>query len=253
MTSTRCVRPKLIRFSLSLFVVVHLAAVSLPPLSLQARGPLGVSPIIAWMLAPLDAYCQFLYLDRGYAFFAPDPGPSHLIQVAVSDGEKVTDEVFYPDLQSQKPRLLYHRHLMLTEYLHEIYRPRVQSGTGLPSEDSSRWIEERDRYEQVRHSFLRHLQHVYEGKQVSLRRIEHRLPNLELYREHPLPLDHVDSYRVLADTPMTLPPSQWQGNDENGLRANLNFKNQVRQPTIVEDQNFTPSPSPSEIVSGEER
>ena len=121
-----------LRLSLSLLVTVHLIAVVAPPLAFQARGPLGLSPSVNTLISLVQDYSQFLYMDRGYAFFAPDPGPSHLIQVAIASEsgtqesgtiESGTIEQMYPDRQAQWPRLLYHRHFMITEFLEEIYQP----------------------------------------------------------------------------------------------------------------------------------
>ena len=94
MAANQNIRRRLGRFSLSILVLMHLAAVVLPPLSFQSRGPLGGSPFVTNLIRPFEAYCQFLYLDRGYSFFAPDPGPSHLIQIRVADSSGASEELF---------------------------------------------------------------------------------------------------------------------------------------------------------------
>lgn len=199
MAANQNIRRRLGRFSLSILVLMHLAAVVLPPLSFQSRGPLGGSPFVTNLIRPFEAYCQFLYLDRGYSFFAPDPGPSHLIQIRVEDSSGASEELFYPDLKRQWPRLRYHRHFMLTEYLHEIYRPSVLEQEGVSTEVFNQHKVERKRYIAVRDSYLRHLQVANGGKRVSMRRVEHLLPRYDLYVEDPKPLDHIDSYRPLLE------------------------------------------------------
>ena len=192
------------RWVISAIIVFHLAAVILPPLSFQARGELGVSPVVATVLSSVEKYGQATYIDRGYAFFAPDPGPSHLFQVAVTskDGKRV--EQMYPDLDKHWPRLMYHRHFMLSEYLEEIYQPPGPPRE-LIQEDrqaSEYWVRARDRYVHVRQSVVDHLRKQNPGQDVAIRRIEHLVPNMTMYIDQPIALDSPDSYRVLLDQPI---------------------------------------------------
>ncbi|MEM9704210.1 MAG: hypothetical protein AAF907_17355 [Planctomycetota bacterium] len=62
-------------------------------------------------------YQRALYLDHGYHYFAPEPGPSTLLQYEGTrpDGRVVSGVI--PDADGHFPRLLYHRHFMLTERL----------------------------------------------------------------------------------------------------------------------------------------
>ena len=186
--------------------MAHLMAVALPPLSLQTRGPLGQSPAVATLISPFEGYSQFLYIDRGYAFFAPDPGPSHLIQAAVTPASGQREEVMYPDLQRQWPRLLYHRHLMLAEFLETIYQPPgpPQELVELDPIEADLWVRNRARYEYVRQSVVDHLRHENPGKDVAVRRIEHLIPGLVEYRNDPIELTDPRLYRVLLDRPIVL-------------------------------------------------
>lgn len=204
-----------VKLIITSLIVVHLLAIVLPPLSFQARGRSGVSPFIGRLVAPIEAYCQFLYLNRGYAFFAPDPGPSHLIQVRVQDTEGHDEEMFYPDINRQWPRLLYHRYFMLAEYLNEVYRPSVESGSEYSQEELGILRKDREKYDLIRNSYSLHLQNVHGGKQVSLRRIEHLLPRYDLYRQAPRPLNDSTSYRVLLD-------STRRDVHKNGITSRLN-------------------------------
>jgi hypothetical protein len=54
-------------------------------------------------------------LDNGYRFFAPDPGPSHLLRYELVRDEKVVASGIFPDRQAHFPRLLYHRYFMIAE------------------------------------------------------------------------------------------------------------------------------------------
>ncbi|QDT02774.1 hypothetical protein K227x_11520 [Rubripirellula lacrimiformis] len=201
------------RLILSVLLVGHLLAVVLPPLSFQTRGPIGLSPVIATLFAPLEGYSQALYMDRGYAFFAPDPGPSHLVQAAITgkDGNRV--EQMIPDLEQQWPRLLYHRHFMLSEFLTEIYQPPGPPPelVELDRQEAENWVRARARYEHFRQSMVDHLESKNPGHQVAIRRIEHVIPDREQYLENPIPLDDPQLYRVLLDRPILLDDPAMQG------------------------------------------
>lgn len=202
MTAKRQPPPsKLFRISISVLVVAHLLAVFLPPMSFQAQGPLGQSPSIATLMAPLERYSEFLYINRGYAFFAPDPGPSHLVQAAITDSTGQREEILFPDLQQQWPRLLYHRHFMLAEYLNEIYQPPGPPDelVEVDPEAADFWIRSRARYEHVRQSIVEHLKHEYPGKDVAIRRIEHLIPDLIAYQQEPIELNDPRLYEVMLD------------------------------------------------------
>lgn len=56
-------------------------------------------------------------MNHGYHFFAPEPGASTVVRYVAtrSDGSVVTGQI--PDRSQHIPRLLYHRHFMLTESL----------------------------------------------------------------------------------------------------------------------------------------
>jgi hypothetical protein len=205
MTATHSSPRRSIKLLISVLVSIHLLAVFLPPLAFQSRGPLGPSPAVGTLLRPLEGYSQFLYIDRGYAFFAPNPGPSHLIQAAFTRDER-TEERLYPDRRRQWPRLLYHRHLMIAAYLQEIYEP-----PGPPPELSrldpataADWTRSRARYERVRQSILDHLRSVHPDDQVAIRRIEHLVPDWVDYRREPIALTDQRLYRVLLDEPLEL-------------------------------------------------
>ncbi|TWT74068.1 hypothetical protein CA85_09540 [Allorhodopirellula solitaria] len=212
---------------------MHLAAVFTPPMAFQSRGPRGLSPSVSKLLAPLAAYGQFLYLDRGYAFFAPDPGPSHLMRAVVggdddgdgdgdsnqtsrSDlgaGEGGADDVdvhWYPDLNEQWPRLLYHRHFMLAEFLNDSYHPKLPAnaaqwvGPDLPLEELKAWRLGRERYDSILGSMTDHLRAQFGERSVRIDRVEHGLPDFVVYASDPTPLDDPSTYIVIEDISIPL-------------------------------------------------
>lgn len=172
------------------------------PIEFATLGPFGASPSASLFRAPVRAYSQFTYLDHGYAFFAPDPGPSHLIQAEISGpaGEPIRRR--YPDLSEQWPRLLYHRHFMLAEFLNDVYHPPGDPPPGVTENPQAlrAWHQSRRRYEKVRDSILDRLHARYPDSQIAINRLEHRPPGLPEFMEGKIPLDDPQLYRVLYDT-----------------------------------------------------
>ncbi len=194
-----------VRVVVSIAVVLHLWAVISPPLGFQTRGSLGSSPSVATLSGPVRGYGEMLYLNRGYAFFAPDPGPSHLVQASYIDAGGNRVEEMFPARDRHWPRLMYHRHFMLTEFLHEIYQP-----PGPPPDlaevdrvAARLWAAARGRYESVRQSYTDHLSSSRVGsKDLAIRRLEHRIPSFIEIVAEPMQLDDPRMYGVLVDRPL---------------------------------------------------
>lgn len=127
----------------SVLLVLHLLAIFIAPLAARPNAS-AISNFLVYWFQP---YIDTAYLNHGYGFFSPDPGSSLLIryEVELPDGTLKTGVL--PDRAEHWPRLLYHRHFMLTS----------QSDTlpGLPE------------------AYARHLKHVYSGKRVKLQLVEH--------------------------------------------------------------------------------
>ena len=105
-------------------------------------------------------YLDALYLNHGYHFFAPSPGPGNLIRYELLDSRgSVIGQGEFPNTKDQWPRLRYHRHFMLADQ------------AGLPSEDR----QYRDYWQRVYlESYARHLLRTNEdAEMVRLRRIAH--------------------------------------------------------------------------------
>ena len=99
------------RWLASPLIAGYLAAVIVPPLA----GPPPASALAGVLRQPLRPLIGALYLDHGYRFFAPDPGPGHSIRwtVTMPDGTTRAGEI--PDREADRPRLLYHRRFMIAE------------------------------------------------------------------------------------------------------------------------------------------
>ncbi|HIA20065.1 MAG: hypothetical protein VB862_13670 [Pirellulaceae bacterium] len=159
------------KWLLSLLLVMHLAAVVIPPFTFATRTGYESSPLANVSMSVVQPYSNALFLNHGYFFFAPSPGPSHLVEydVEFKDGDKKTFR--FPDLQSQRPRLFYHRHLMLAEWLHANY-PATSIPDWVPAEEQRF---QQENYQRVVESVRQHLQHRHGAQQVTLRRLEHQL------------------------------------------------------------------------------
>jgi hypothetical protein len=114
-------------------------------------------------------YLQAAYLNHGYKFFGPDPGPSHLVRYVIDlpNGERL--EETFPDQKLQWPRLFYHRHFMLSEFL---------DGLSGPPDPRFDWDRQPLSPAQAAYteSYAHHLLSKYGGQRVTLYLVEHRLP-----------------------------------------------------------------------------
>ena len=195
------------RWIVSFLLLIHLAAVFLPPFSLATSSPGTSSPLAALCMRIVRPYVDAAFLNHGYAFFAPDPGPSHLVRCDVEYGDGRAPEQFvFPDLKRQWPRLLYHRHFMLSEQLHGKFVPSRPPAPSLEEADPARqeeiladWQNRRAVYEAQRRSFERHLLSSLNASRVTVTRIEHRLMTPGEFLARGTRLDHPDLYLPLSD------------------------------------------------------
>lgn len=184
----------------SVLIALHIAAVFVAPFAFACRTPSGASPFADGLMGWFRPYIDLMYLNHGYAFFAPDPGPSHLVRYRITfNDDRPPIEGIFPDLRTQRPRLLYHRHFMISTMLQDLFIPAEPPPEGsLDPElvrtvpDASRraleaairqqhrellamWQDRRDRYEALRDSLEQHLKSVHGGSEVTLTRVEHEL------------------------------------------------------------------------------
>ena len=152
------------RLGVSLLLVWHLTAILIGPLSLPPS-------ILGSALGPWFApYHRTLFIGHAYKFFAPDPGPSHLIEYVLEMPDGARREGVLPDRKVHWPRLLYHRHFMLTEF--------IGNGPPDPSWERQPEWELQAPSEWQRHraeSYARHLLAVSGARRVSLTLKQHAL------------------------------------------------------------------------------
>lgn len=204
------------RLILSILVTIHVVAVFAEPFRFFTRSSQrAFSPDAGYIRSWLSAYIDFAYLHHGYFFFAPNPGPSHLISAQIG---KVTPpnqpkEMMIPDKTVHWPRLYYHRHFMLSEFLHNSFAPpeRPEEAALDPLIDQQ-WRRDRELYVTVKSSIENHLRVFEKTEYVVIRRIEHALPNdIQVYQEK-WKLNDPRLYIVLPESlteqeaPMVTPP-----------------------------------------------
>jgi hypothetical protein len=213
------------RIGLSALLLYHLLAVFLPPFQFACRAGNGSSSPVADGLAGwFRPYIGALYLDHGYFFFAPNPGPTHLVdyRVEFADGrEPVTGR--FPDLAQHQPRLKYHRHFMISEALNNQYEPPVPppepSPPALNATQTDRdrkiqaqrkeahrialaeWQHRRKQYEAMTKSIETHLVKTHGGSKATITRVEHRLLNPFEVGELGMQPSDPSTYTNMPETP----------------------------------------------------
>src|SRR5262249_2500500 len=145
----------------------------------------------------LQPYISALFLDHGYFFFAPNPGPNHLVdyKLEFADG-RAPQEGRFPNLTTERPRLLYHRYFMLSEALTATFVPaegppepspppltasaderaRYQLDRSAYEQTLVDWQRRRKQYEAMRGSIEDHLRSQFGAESVVLTRVQHRPP-----------------------------------------------------------------------------
>ncbi len=113
----------------------------------------------AWEV--VHPYLQVLYLNHGYHFFAPEPAESTLLAYVAEreDGTLIQGRIPNREI---RPRLLYHRHFMLSEHM-----------AGADPEIRDLW----------HRSFARHIATKHGAERVHLSEVTHYLPSMEMVRE----------------------------------------------------------------------
>ncbi len=102
----------IVRRLIGLAVTLHVAAVFIAPFSMAPASELG-GTLHGWF----RPYIEIADLNYGYKFFAPEPGPGNSFKAVLKFEDGHTEEKMFPDLDEQWPRLFYHRHMMLSEFL----------------------------------------------------------------------------------------------------------------------------------------
>ena len=185
---------------ISVLVTVHVLAVFAFPFEFVTNTTGRPSNVSRSITRVLDPYIDIMNLRNGYAFFAPEPGPSHLVRYRIEfdDGRPALEQTF-PDRDRHWPRLLYHRHFMLSEQLNAAFVTPIPP-EGVDDREMEYYRRARDAYVAKWDSFERHLLHRYGGKSISMVRIRHQCPPPEP-ELMPFDLTDPESYFPLAEVP----------------------------------------------------
>ena len=170
-----------VRTIVSALVLFHLAAVISAPLA----GP-NPSRLTAAIFLLFRPYLEAAYLNHAYLFFVPEPGPGHLVRYELEMPDGTRREGLFPNREEHRPRLLYHRHFMLSEKIE-----------GPPDARIAAWTQ----------SYAEHLLAKHGAERVTLYLRVHLLPDDELFRRE-RSLDHPDSFvpdRLLLRWPREMP------------------------------------------------
>ena len=213
------------RLIASTLISFQMMAIFWPPFTFASSAGNGSSsPFADGVMSWLRPYVSFMFLDHGYFFFAPNPGPSHLVhyKVEFADSSEPVEGVF-PNLKDEKPRLLYHRHFMLAESLQNAFVPPEEPRSPpLPTnlaeserrsleaaqkqilaQQTAAWKHRREQYEMLRKSFEDHLLAKYGGNQVTITRREHLLLSPDEFLRKGQRLDLPETYVNLLESNQT--------------------------------------------------
>jgi hypothetical protein len=180
-------------------VGIHLLAVFSEPFYFFSRSEIQTASDATAIRNLLRPYSQWMFLDHGYFFFAPNPGPGHLIRVVQSDdpvpplpddrrstplaevnrldGENRSVS-YLPDRASHWPRLLYHRYFMLSEFYYSRYAPReISRELATDRNFEARWNQDRLIYVELRQSLEEHLKEKHSAPFLRIDRVERALPD----------------------------------------------------------------------------
>lgn len=182
-----------VRGVVSVLLVLHLVAIAAAPLAMEPAS-LPAQKTFGFFRPYLDA----AFLNHGYHFFAPEPGPSHLIRYELTFPDGHAESGVFPDPAKQQPRLNYHRHFMLTEFANQLAVTETQQPA----------------LHQLSRSFARHLMSERNAESATLFLRRHYIPSPqqvqsgtmldaeELYAERPLGMFLRDESAEPLDEPI---------------------------------------------------
>jgi hypothetical protein len=154
-TTSRKLPNRLLRYCINVWVLLHFTAIIAAAATLE---PASGYVLATWQV--FHPYLQFLFLNHGFNFYAPEPSSSMLMEFEAvrPDGSSVTGRIPDPSLS---PRLLYQRHLLLTEHI-----------SIAPVDDRRPWYR----------SYARHLCRKYGASKVHLTLVSHAPMSMEMVR-----------------------------------------------------------------------
>ncbi len=162
------------RTVVTLMLLFHLTAIIAAPWSSPPPAS-DLSRAVAELFSP---YLEFAYLNHGYRFFAPNPGPSHLVRYKVELADGTHEEHRFPDTSQHWPRLLYHRYFMISESVYNLTEPVREAppeGAISPQEKMA-FEKDRARADALVRSLSRYLLEHHNGQRIELYLQQHIIP-----------------------------------------------------------------------------
>ncbi|HZZ72664.1 MAG TPA: hypothetical protein VFE24_10440 [Pirellulales bacterium] len=170
------------KIGLSLLIALHLVAVFVAPWS----GPPPASDLSRHAMECFEPYLLAAHLLHGYRFFAPQPGPSYLVEyeLTMADGSKQTGR--FPDLATEWPRLYYHRFFMLSTFVNTNLPldppPELDRNSPLYADFLRNRAEQKTLLETLTHAIGAELLGAHGAQQVKLTLVEHGFPFLSQFQ-----------------------------------------------------------------------
>jgi hypothetical protein len=158
------------RVLITIALLLHLIAIASAPWA----GPEPGGPIANAIIYPFRGYLDATYTNHGYRFFAPAPGPGHIVRYTLTFPDGTTQHDEFPNRKTEWPRLFYHRHFMLTEKLAGFFDEKP--GSDAPPEAQRQWQQEQQVFETTAQSYAMHLLETTGAKSVELELVQHNIP-----------------------------------------------------------------------------
>ena len=196
-----------VRSVVSVLLILHLVAIASAPLAMEPAS-LPAQKVFAFF----RPYLGTAFLNHGYHFFAPEPGPSHLIRYELSFADGRVESGVFPNPDEQKPRLNYHRHFMLSEFANRLAVNDAQQSA---------------LYE-LSQSFAQHLMSERNAQSATLFLRRHYIPSPqqvregmtleaeELYAERPLGTFSIGTEFAMGSSSDGLPEAGLVGSRDSG-------------------------------------
>jgi hypothetical protein len=152
-------------------------------------GSPPTSPLAEELARPFRPYIALADLNHGYRFFAPNPGPSHLLRYRLIFDDGSTQDGYFPNRNQHWPRLLYHRYFMLSENLNAVFPQQQADGGSAPPEQAMAGFRALGR------SYAAHILRTSQAKKIAWELVRH-------YQASP---DEVLAGRTLVDDSYYVP------------------------------------------------
>lgn len=159
------------RFLASVAILVHLVAVFVAPWH-HTHG----SPLTTRFYRLFGPYLDVANINYGYDFFSPEPGNAmFLVRYELQFDDGRVEQGVIPDREKHWPRLLYHRHFMLTSK--QITRSSFDQSLPPPSE-FDQW-ENSPSQTTIAHAYARHLMGATGARRARIYLVQHRISTRE--------------------------------------------------------------------------